>query len=96
MARKTRRRPFRRPNTQQRTEDANDRQRRIESDARSLLANRSPEQLRVELAEREYQLAEADRIAQLDPSPQNLNRYRMAAAQHAATRAALEMSSRAS
>lgn len=92
MARKTKRRPFRRPNPRQRTEDAAEKQRSLEAAAQSLLASRSPDQLRVELGELEMLLDEADRAAQLDPSPMNLARYRRARAEHEAARVALEMS----
>jgi hypothetical protein len=56
-----------------------------------LLTTRSPEQLRSELADREMLLFEADRAAQLDPSPENLSRYRVANADFEAVRAALTL-----
>ena len=49
--------------------------------ARTLLAGRSPDQLRSELYDRELLLEEADRAAQLDPSPMNLARFRSARTQ---------------
>jgi hypothetical protein len=94
MARKTKRRPYRRPNPQQRTEDAAHKQRALEAAAQSLLTTRTPEQLRVELSDREQLLAEADQAAQFDPNPINLARYRFACSQRDAARTALEMSSR--
>ena len=90
MARKAKRRYFR-PRPQQRTEDAAQKQRAVESAARALLAGRTPEQIRQELADREMLLAEADREAQLDPSPLNLSRYRSAFSDVEAARAALAM-----
>ncbi|MCC7105684.1 MAG: hypothetical protein IT307_11110 [Chloroflexi bacterium] len=90
MARKTKRRPFRRPTTQQRADDSAYKRQQLESAAHVLLATRSPEQLRVEVSEREWQLAEADRIAQLDPSPANLTRYRSAQSQYEAARIAMQ------
>jgi hypothetical protein len=91
MARKAKRRPFFRPRPQQRTEDAAQKRRDIETAARSLMNGRSPEQLRGELSDRELLLAEADRLAQLDPSPENLSRYRYAQNQLEAARAAVSM-----
>jgi hypothetical protein len=96
MAKKPRRRQFRRPNPRQRNEDAIHQQRGLEAAAQALLASRTPEQIRLELAEREALLAEADQAAQLDPNPANLARYRFAVSQHQAARVALEMSNRAS
>ena len=91
MARKQKRRPFRRPNPQQRSEDAAQKQRRLESVAQSMLASRSPEQIRMDLSDLELLLAEADRIAQLDPNPANLARYRDASSQHEAAKLALKL-----
>lgn len=91
MARKTKRRVYRRPRPQQRTEDAAQKQQRLDAAARSLLATRSAEQLRLELSEREWQLAEADRLAQLEPNPANLSRYRFARSQHEAAVAAVAL-----
>jgi hypothetical protein len=95
MARKTKRRPFRPARPQQRTEDTAQRQRQLESAAQSLLATRSPDQLRSELVDRESLLAEADQAAQLDPSPANLARYRAARSEHEAAQLAVELASRA-
>jgi len=95
MARKTRRRPFRRPNPQQRKEDLAAEQRRLENAAQALLASRSPEQLRRELEEREMLLAEADQAAQFNPNPINLARYRNAASEHQAARVAVQLADRA-
>lgn len=91
MAKRPKRRPFRRPNPQQRTEDAAHKQRGLEMAANSLLATRTPEQLRAELTQREWLLTEADRMAQLDPNPANLARYRSAASQFEAAQLALTM-----
>jgi hypothetical protein len=91
VARRTKRRPFRRPSPQQRTDDAAYRQRRVEAAAQALLSTRSPEQLKSELADREMLLFEADRAAQLDPSPENLSRYRTANADFEAVQAALTL-----
>jgi len=95
VARKARRRVYRRFRPQQNTEDAGEQRRAVEGAARALLANTTPEQLRQEVAEREDMLAEADRIAQLDPNPANLSRYRFASSQVAAARAALQILDRA-
>lgn len=95
MARKARRRVYRRFRPQQRTEDTADQRRVVEGAARALLANTTPEQLRQEVADREETLAEADRIAQLDPSPANLSRYRFASSQLEAARAAVQILDRA-
>src|SRR5213078_2557686 len=76
MGRKPQRRTFRRPPPQQRSEDTAREQQRLTAAAESLVATSSPEQIRATLQEREWQLTEADRIAQLDPSPANLSRYR--------------------
>jgi hypothetical protein len=94
MAKKQKRRPFRRPNPRQRSEDAAFKQRSLEAAANTLLANRSTEQLRAELSDRELLLSEADQAAQMDPSPANLARYRAASSEHAATRLALELADR--
>ena len=90
MARKQKRRPFRRPNPQQRNEEAAYRQRGIDAAAQALIANHTPEQLRMELSQREMLLAEADQAAQFDPNPANLSRYRFAHDQYQAARAALK------
>src|SRR6266516_4687119 len=92
MARRLKRRPFRRPTQQQRTEDTAHKQRRLEAAAQSLLETRTPEQLNREVAEREYLLAEADRVAQLDPNPANLSNYRFARSQFEAAQTALQLS----
>ena len=52
---------------------------------------RSPEQLRSELHDRELLLMEADRAAQMDPSPNNLASYRAARSQVEAARRAVEL-----
>jgi hypothetical protein len=91
MAKKRKRRPFRRPNPQQRTEDAARKQTRLQSAAQSLLSTRSAEQIKQEVAAREWDLAEADRLAQLEPNPANLSRYRFALEQHEVAVAALRI-----
>src|SRR5438094_7940879 len=92
MARRPKRRPFRRPTQQQRTEDTSQQQRRLEAAAQALLETRPPEQLSREVSERQYLLAEADRVAQLDPNPANLSNYRFARSQFEAAQAALALS----
>jgi hypothetical protein len=78
----------------QRSEDAAHKQHVLQTAANALVANRTPDQLRDDLLEREGLLAEADRVAQLDPNPANLSRYRFAHSQVEAARAALDMLSR--
>jgi hypothetical protein len=56
-----------------------------------MMDGRSPDQLRSELHDRELLLMEADRAAQLDPSPTNLASYRAARSQVEAARRAVEM-----
>lgn len=90
MARRTKRRPFRRPRPQQRAEDTAFKQQRLEAAAQSLMGTRTVEQLRQELSEREWLLAEADRVAQLDPNPNNLFRYRSARSEYEAARLAVQ------
>ena len=96
MGRKPVRRTYRRPSPQQRTEDAAQDQQRLDAAARSLLASYSPEQLGAVFREREFLLAEADRLAQFDPNPGNLSRYRFARAQFDAARVALDIQDRQS
>jgi hypothetical protein len=91
MARKAKRRVFRRPRPQQRTEDAAQKLQRLEAAASSLLSVMDDRQLGDELSAREWDLAEADRIAQLDPNPINLSRYRQALSQYDAARHAVKM-----
>lgn len=91
MARKTKRRPFYRPRPQQRTEDAASEQRRIEAAAQSLIASATPEQIRDRLAACESLLLEADQLAQLDPSPASLARYRAARSQYQTARMAAKL-----
>ena len=91
MARKTKRRPFRRPNPQQRTEDAARKQQQLRTAARDLAGSMSPEQLAREAEAREWQLTEADRAAQLDPSPETLAHYRRAREAAEAARAAIDL-----
>lgn len=81
--------PRRRP--RDRGEENAERDRRMDSAARGLLAGRSLDQLTADLHDRTLLLEEADRIAQLDPSPANLSRYRDARAQVDTVRRALQM-----
>ena len=55
---------------------------------------KSIEQLRSDLHDRELLLLEADRAAQMDPSPVNLAQYRAARTQVEAARRAVEMATR--
>jgi hypothetical protein len=59
--------------------------------ARTLLASRTPDQLRSELYDRELLLEEADRAAQLDPNPANLARFRSARTQVDVAKRAIEL-----
>ena len=59
--------------------------------ARTLLAGRTADQLRSELYDREMLLEEADRAAQMDPSPANLARFRSARTQVDVARRAIEI-----
>jgi hypothetical protein len=91
LARKPKRRVFRRPRPQERKEDAAQKQQRLEAAAGSLLGVMDDRQLGEELTAREWELAEADRIAQLDPNPVNLSRYRQALSQRDAARYAVKL-----
>jgi hypothetical protein len=95
VAKKPKRRPIRR-RPQDRSEEIMAQRRWVDATARGLLDGRSPEQLRSELHDRELLLGEADRAAQLDPSPANLASYRAARSQVEAARRAVELSSDAS
>lgn len=91
MASRGKRRPIRR-RPQQRTEDAADVQRSLDMAARNVLrVVTSPAQLESELHDRELMLEEADRLAQLDPSPDNLRRFRAARAERDAFSRALQL-----
>jgi hypothetical protein len=65
----------------------------IDNTARGLMDGRSPDQLRSDLHDRELLLLEADRAAQMDPSPVNLANFRAARSQVEAARRAVEMAS---
>jgi hypothetical protein len=65
----------------------------MDAAARSLLSTRDAGQLRSELHDRELLLAEADQLAQTDPSPVNLARYREARAMVDVARKALQLAS---
>ena len=90
MAKKPKRRPIRR-RPEDRTEEIAAQRRWLDNTARSMLDGRSPDQLRSELHDRELLLMEADREAQLDPSPVTLARYRAARSQVEAAKRAVEM-----
>jgi hypothetical protein len=94
MPKKSKRRPIRR-HPQDRTEEINAQRRWLDMTARGLMDGRSPDQLRSELHDRELLLMEADRLAQLDPSPANLASFRAARSQVEAARRAVEMASSA-
>jgi hypothetical protein len=92
MAKRAKRRPFfRRPNPQQRSEEVARDQARLRSAARDLVGSMTDEQLSGELAVREWRLEEADRLAQLEPGPGTLARYRASRFECEAARAAVEM-----
>ena len=91
MPKKAKRRPIRR-RPQDRSEEVAIQQRAMDMAARGLADSRTPDQLRSELTDRELLLAEADRESQLNPSPQNLARYRMARTEFEAARRALALS----
>ena len=91
MPKKPKRRPIRR-RPQDRTEELNNQRRWVDNIARGMMDGRSAEQLRSELHDRELLLMEADRAAQLDPSPTNLASYRAARQQVEAARRAVELS----
>jgi hypothetical protein len=56
-----------------------------------MLDGRTADQMRSELHDRELLLMEADRAAQMDPSPGNLASFRAARSQVEAARRAVEM-----
>jgi hypothetical protein len=90
MPNRSRRRPPPRRQRGQRPEnDIQDRA--VDAAARSLLSTRDAGQLRSELHDRELLLAEADQLAQTDPSPVNLARYREARSMVDVARKALQM-----
>ncbi|MFN8521576.1 MAG: hypothetical protein U0821_00530 [Chloroflexota bacterium] len=91
MARKTKRRSFTRTRVQRRTEDPAERRHRLEGAARTLLSQFPGDAIARALSEREFLLAEADRAAQLEPSPANLTRYRAAQLQCEVARFAVEL-----
>ena len=92
MAKRAKRRPFfRRPNPQQRNEEAARDQQRLRSAARDLAGSMTDEQLTGELAMREWRLEEADRMAQMEPGPGTLARYRASRFECEAARAAVEL-----
>ena len=92
MAKRGKRRPFvRRPNPQQRNEESARDQQRLRTAARDLVGAMSTEQLSGELAIREWRLQETDRMAQLEPGPGTLARYRASRFECEAARAAIEI-----
>ena len=56
-----------------------------------MMNGRSADQLRSDLHDRELLLMEADRAAQMDPSPVNLANYRAARSQVDAAKRAVEL-----
>jgi hypothetical protein len=90
VPKKPKRRPVRR-RPQDKTEDIAAQRRWLDNAARGLLDGRSTDQLRSDLHDRELLLMEADRAAQMDPSPVNLANYRAARSQVEAARRAVEM-----
>ena len=91
MASRGKRRPIRR-RPQQRREDAADVQRSLDTAARNVVRMvSSPAQLESELHDRELMLEEADRLAQLDPNPDNLRRFRAARSERDAFSRALQL-----
>jgi hypothetical protein len=91
MASRGKRRPMRRRPQQQR-EDAAEVQRSLDMAARNVLRMvSSPAQLQSELHDRELVLEEADRLAQMDPSPDNLRRFRAARADRDAFSRAMQL-----
>jgi len=58
-----------------------------------MLDGRSAEQLRSALHDEELLLLEADRLAQMDPSPANLASYRASRSRVEAAKRAVEMAS---
>lgn len=94
MPKKPRRRPPPRRRRDQ-PEEPGGAQRAVDAAARSLLATRDPMQLRSELHDREQMLEEADRMAQLDPSPMHLARYREARTMVNALRRAVDLADQA-
>jgi hypothetical protein len=91
MAKKPKRRPIRRQ-PQDRTEEINAQRRWLDNMARTMIEGRSTAQLRSDLHDRELLLLEADRAAQMDPSPVNLAQFRAARSQVEAARRAVELS----
>ena len=94
MAKRPKRRPIRR-RPEDRTEEIAAQRRWLDNTARNLADGRSADQLRSELHDRELLLLEADRAAQLDPSPINLAQYRAARSQVEAARRAVELATTA-
>jgi hypothetical protein len=90
MPKKPKRRPIRR-RPEDKTEEIAAQRRWLDNTARVMMDGRSPDQLRSELHDRELLLLEADRAAQMDPSPVNLAQYRAARSQVEAARRAVEM-----
>jgi hypothetical protein len=94
VPKKPKRRPIRR-RPQDRTEEITAQRRWVDNIARDMMNGRSPDQLRSELHDRELLLMEADRAAQMDPSPVNLANYRAARSQVDAARRAVELAASA-
>ena len=92
MPKKPKRRPVRR-RPQDRTEEINAQRRWLDTTARGMMDGRTPDQLRSELHDRELLMLEADRLAQMDPSPVNLASFRAARSHVEAARRAVELAS---
>jgi hypothetical protein len=94
VPKKPKRRPIRR-RPQDRTEEINAQNRWLDNAARGMLDGRTADQVRSELHDRELILLEADRAAQMDPSPGNLASFRAARSQVEAARRAVEIANSA-
>lgn len=94
MAKRSKRRPIRR-RPQDRSEEIANKQRWMDAAARGLLHSRTDDQLKSELSDRELLLGEADRTAQLEPTPSNLARYRDARMQFEAAQRAVQLAGEA-
>jgi hypothetical protein len=90
MPKKPKRRPIRR-RPEDKTEEIAAQRRWLDNTARNMMDGRSADQLKSELYDRELILLEADRAAQMDPSPVNLAQYRAARTQVEAAKRAVEM-----
>lgn len=85
---KPKRRTYRKFRPNRPTEDNGREQQEIERAARALAATLGPSDLESECANRAVRLDEADRAAQMDPSPANLASFRHAQREFKAAEAA--------